>query len=95
MLSGLLLLGSTIDNGFLKNPAITDPSKRIPIYIGHGNHDIVLNWQPQVAFYEKIRAAAPDYPIKFALFNTGSHGTPIRMSDWRLILNWMLATDGK
>ena len=42
-----------------------------------------------------IKAAAPDYPIKFALFDSGSHGTPIRMTDWRLILNWMLAVDKK
>ena len=24
-------------------------------------------------------------------FETGTHGTPIRMTDWRDILNWMLA----
>ena len=48
-------------------------------------------WQRE--FFKKIKAAAPDYPIKFALFDSGSHGTPIRMTDWRLILNWMLAVD--
>lgn len=91
MLGGLLLLGSNIDQGFLKNPAINDPSRRFPIYIGHGSHDILMAWQPQREFFNKIKAAAPDYPIKFALFDTGSHGTPIRMTDWRLIVNWMLA----
>jgi hypothetical protein len=24
-------------------------------------------------------------------FETGTHGTPIRMTDWRETLNWMLA----
>lgn len=95
MLGGLLLLGSSIDQGFLKNPAITDRSRRFPIYIGHGSRDPLMAWQPQREFFNKIKAAAPDYPIKFALFDTGSHGTPIRMTDWRLILNWMLAVDKK
>jgi hypothetical protein len=72
-----------------------DPAKRFPIYIGHGSHDILMAWEPQREFFKKIKAAAPDYPIKFALFDTGSHGTPIRMTDWRLILNWMLEVDKK
>jgi hypothetical protein len=95
LLGGLLLMGSTIDESFLKNPAISDPSRRFPIYIGHGTRDPILDWRPQDAFYRKIKAAAPDFPLKFALFETGSHGTPIRMTDWRLILNWMLQVDGK
>jgi hypothetical protein len=32
--------------------------------------------------------------VHFALFDTGVHGTPIRMTDWRLVLNWMLEVDG-
>ena len=95
MLGGLLLLGSSIDAGFLKNPALHDPARRFPIYIGHGSRDSLMAWQPQRDFFNKIKAAAPDYPIKFALFDTGSHGTPIRMTDWRLILNWMLEVDRK
>jgi hypothetical protein len=54
-----------------------------------------MAWEPQREFFKKIKAAVPDYPIKFALFDTGSHGTPIRMTDWRLILNWMLEVDKK
>jgi hypothetical protein len=30
------------------------------------------------------------YPTRFILFQTGSHGTPIRMTDWRETLNWIL-----
>ncbi len=93
LLSGLLLLGSTHDDGFLKTEAFR--TKRIPIFVGHGSHDIILDWRAEAAFYQKIRQASPDYPVKFALFQTGSHGTPIRMSDWRLVLNWMLQVDGK
>ena len=91
-LSGLLLMGSTSDNGFFKTAAF---QRRLPIYLGHGTRDIVINWKTTEAFFKKFKAADPDYPIRFALFNTGSHGTPIRMTDWRLVLNWMLAVDGK
>jgi len=87
-ISGMLLMGSTSDDGFLKSAAFKE--KRFPIYFGHGTRDIVINWKSQLSFFQKIRKAAPDYPVKFALFDTGSHGTPIRMTDWRDTLNWML-----
>ena len=35
------------------------------------------------------RLAANGYPAKMARFESGNHGTPIRMIDWRLVLNWM------
>ena len=61
---------------------------------GKGSGDIVLNWKTQEAFFKKFKQLDPSYPVKFALFNTGSHGTPIRMTDWRLVLNWMLEVNG-
>ncbi len=87
-LGGLLLLGSGHDNGFLKSPAF---KARVPIYIGHGDHDVVFKWEAEEAFYRSVKKADPKYPIRFVLFRTGTHGTPIRMTDWRLVLNWMLA----
>ena len=33
----------------------------------------------------------PGYPARFVRFETGTHGTPIRMTDWRETLNWMLS----
>ncbi len=91
-LAGLLLLGSNHDDGFLTGPAFR---ARVPLYLGHGSHDVVFDWKGEAAFYERVRKAAPGYPIRFALFNTGTHGTPIRMTDWRMVLNWMLAVDGR
>ncbi|HVY18458.1 MAG TPA: alpha/beta hydrolase [Bauldia sp.] len=93
-LAGLLLLGSTHDDAFLKSPQIKPKARRIPIYIGHGTADPIFAWQDEVAFYAKVRKAARDYPIHIALFDTGVHGTPIRMTDWRLVLNWMLEANG-
>ncbi len=93
MLSGLLLMGSTNDDRFFKSPAARG-GKKIPIYIGHGTKDRIIRWQSHDAFFKKIRSRLPDYPVRFALFDTGVHGTPIRMTDWRLVLNWMLEVDG-
>ena len=94
MLSGLLLMGSTNDNGFFKSPPATGAAKKVPIYIGHGNRDRIIRWQSHEAFFKRIRSNLPGYPVRFALFDTGVHGTPIRMTDWRLVLNWMLEVDG-
>jgi hypothetical protein len=94
LISGLLLLGSTHDDRFLGTPAVKGGGPRFPIYLGHGTEDPIYRWQDELAFYRKVRAAAPDYPIRLALFKTGVHGTPIRMTDWRLVLNWMLQVNG-
>ncbi|MTI44476.1 hypothetical protein JM93_02009 [Roseibium hamelinense] len=85
-LSGILFLGSPRDPAFLHSGAL---SRRVPIYMGYGSDDTVYNWEDQAKFFKQIREAAPGYPIKFTLFDTGVHGTPIRMTDWRLVLNWM------
>ncbi|NBN63052.1 alpha/beta hydrolase [Pannonibacter tanglangensis] len=90
-LSGVLFFGAPKDEAFLKSPTLRKPENHVPIYLGHGSWDNVYNWQQQVAFFEQIRKAAPGYPVRFTLFDTGTHGTPIRMTDWRLILNWMLS----
>ncbi|MCP4382867.1 MAG: alpha/beta hydrolase, partial [Hyphomicrobiales bacterium] len=34
------------------------------------------------------------YPIRVVNFSSGSHGISLRMTDWRQVLNWMLAADG-
>lgn len=94
ILSGMLLLGSLDDPAFFGNPAMKPGGRRIPLYFGHGSDDKVFDWKAQAAFYDTIRKQAPGYPTKFVLFNTGSHGTPIRMTDWRQVINWMLQVGG-
>ena len=90
MLGGLMFLGSMWNNDFLKSSMLRDRSKWVPIYFGHGSSDRVFGWETLALFYRTIRKKAPGYPVKFTLFQTGTHGTPIRMTDWRLTLNWML-----
>ncbi len=87
-LSGLLLLGSLWDDGFLSSPAF---KRRVPVFFGQGSRDPVFPVEKQEAFYRSIRAKAPGYPARFVRFETGTHGTPIRMTDWRETLNWMLS----
>lgn len=87
-LAGLILLGSLWDEGFFKSSAFR---KRVPVFFGHGSRDPVFAIDRQEAFYREIRKRAPGYPVQFRRFESGNHGTPIRMADWREMLNWILA----
>lgn len=86
-LGGLLLLGSLWDSSFLTSPAY---KAKVPVFFGHGSRDKVFPVGKQEAFYRQIRGKSGSYPAKFVRFENGIHGTPIRMSDWREVLNWML-----
>jgi len=87
-LGGLLLLGSLWDDGFLASPAF---GRRVPLFIGQGSRDPVFPVGHMEAFYRAILKKAPGYPVRMVRFETGSHGTPIRMTDWRETINWMLS----
>ena len=87
-LSGLLFLGSLPWDGFVTSAAFR---ARVPVYFGHGSLDTAIPIEKQERFFRSIRARSPDYPVRFVRFETGSHGTPIRMVDWRAEINWMLA----
>jgi hypothetical protein len=85
-LAGLLLLGSLWDDDFLKSPAY---KRRIPVFFGQGSNDTVFPIGTQEAFFRRV--AAKGYPARFVRFESGTHGTPIRMTDWRDTLNWIFA----
>ncbi|WP_429095551.1 alpha/beta hydrolase family protein [Aminobacter sp. BE322] len=86
-LSGLMLLGSLWDDGFLKSPAF---AAKVPVFFGQGSEDPVFPVEKQEAFFRSILAKSKGYPARFVRFETGTHGTPIRMTDWRETLNWIL-----
>lgn len=94
LIAGLFLLGATSNISFLSSPAGKDPSRYIPVYLAHGNKDKVIRWQAPEIFYKNVKALRPDYPIRFVVFDGGTHGTPMRMTDWRGVLNWMLSLRG-
>ena len=87
-LNGLLLLGSLWDQTFLSSAAF---KRRIPVFFGQGSKDPVFPVEEQEAFFRTILAKSSTYPTRFVRFETGTHGTPIRMTDWRETLNWMLS----
>jgi hypothetical protein len=87
-LSGLLLLGSLWDDGFLSSAAF---KARVPVLFGQGSRDTVFPIDSQEAFFRSIVQKSGAYPARFVRFETGTHGTPIRMIDWRETLNWMVS----
>jgi pimeloyl-ACP methyl ester carboxylesterase len=91
-LAGIVILGGTVDESFLKSLAYQN---RVPVLLAHGSGDSVYDWRDQHALYQRIRnGSGRAYPIRFVLFQDGSHGTPIRMLDWRDTINWILARSG-
>ncbi|ESZ70229.1 phospholipase [Mesorhizobium sp. L103C119B0] len=87
-INGLLLLGSLWDDSFLSSPAYR---RHVPVFFGQGSKDPVFPVEKQEAFFRSIIANSKAYPTRFVRFETGTHGTPIRMVDWRQTLNWMLS----
>lgn len=85
-LSGLLLLGSFASDDFTQSAAFR---RKVPVFLGQGSRDPVFPIGDIEASYRSL--AKSGYPVRMARFETGTHGTPIRMTDWRSTLNWMLA----
>lgn len=84
-LSGMMILGGPANPNYLESPA---HAAKLPIFFSHGSDDTVYKWTDQFAVYKSL--IKEGYPTRFVLFQTGSHGTPIRMTDWRDTLNWLL-----
>jgi dipeptidyl aminopeptidase/acylaminoacyl peptidase len=83
-----MLLGSHWDESFLKTESFR---RGLPLFFAHGSRDTVFPVEKQEAFFRAILARSPFYPARFVRFETGTHGTPIRMADWRETLEWMLS----
>jgi len=84
---GIIVLAGFPDDRFLSSVAVR--SNPIPLVISHGSWDPDYKYEPTLAFYRKLRQAAPGYPVRYILFDTGKHGAPVRMIDWRDTLNWI------
>ena len=87
-LSGVAFLGSFPDDAF----AGSSPVKHgMPVFIGHGTNDKTSPIAAMEAFAKQLRVNGGGNNVMFHRFNTGTHGTPVRMSDWRMMLNWMFS----
>jgi dienelactone hydrolase len=93
-LGGILFLGANVKEIGEAAAQLTKTGYRIPVFIGHGSKDPVIDWARQELFFNAVRTAAPDYPIRFTLYAAGFHGTPMRMVDWREVINWMIDVRG-
>ncbi|MFK8034652.1 MAG: alpha/beta hydrolase [Hyphomicrobiales bacterium] len=90
-LAGVIMLATFADNQFLASPHLASGAKPLPLVFGHGTLDGAFAWEKTKALFDSIQVARPDYPVRMRLFNTGKHGTPIRMIDWRQEINWILS----
>lgn len=84
-LSGMAILGGATDPDFARSAAF---KRKLPVYFTHGSADSVYAAGTQITLYDSLHATG--YPVRFTLFQSGSHGTPVRMTDWRKILNWLI-----
>lgn len=84
-MAGFILLGSYSDASYMSSPA---GRARVPLMIAHGGRDRVYPIAQLEQFYGSLRDAG--IPARMVNFNSGTHGTPIRMIDWRETLNWLL-----
>jgi predicted esterase len=84
-LSGMAILGGAPDPDLVTSAAA---KRKLPIWFTHGSRDSVYAADNQIAIYRQLRKAGQ--PVRFTLYESGSHGTPVRMSDWRALLNWLI-----
>lgn len=84
-LGGLMLLGSYPSKDFATSLAA---KRKVPLFIGQGSRDTVFPIEGAEGQYRSLKQIG--YPVRMVRFETGTHGTPIRMTDWRETLNWMM-----
>ena len=88
MVSGYVLLGAPPVDSVYSSVAF---SQNTPFFFGHGSRDTVYPIDAIENHFRRFIQLKPGYPIRFVRFETGTHGTPIRMTDWRSVINWILS----
>lgn len=84
-LQSMAIIGGAIDPDFPKSAFI---KAKKPVFFSHGSRDKTYLAADQEAMFRNLHKSG--IKTRFVLFETGSHGTPVRMSDWREILNFSL-----
>ncbi len=96
LLAGLIFLDARMDDTFVDAARRLPAEQRLPIHIFNSVEDKPIGWTSQRRFFEAMKEAVPDYPIRSVVFSAGTHGISLRMADWRETLNWMLSVgDGE
>jgi pimeloyl-ACP methyl ester carboxylesterase len=84
-LKSMVIMGGAVDPEFPKSAFI---KAKKPVFFTHGSRDKTYLAKDQEVMFRALHKSG--IATRFVLFETGSHGTPIRMSDWREILNFSL-----
>lgn len=85
-LAGIAFLGSYWSDDYVSSQAVR---AGVPTFIGHGSNDAVFPIAKMENFYTQLRQTGS--PVRMVRFESGTHGTPIRMVNWRETINWMLS----
>ncbi|WP_306932959.1 alpha/beta hydrolase [Agrobacterium larrymoorei] len=85
-LKGMALLGGAVDPDFPKSAFI---KAKKPVWFTHGSQDSVYSADQQGSTFRGLLKTG--VPTRFTLYQSGTHGTPVRMTDWRAVLKWILA----
>jgi predicted esterase len=85
----MMIMGGATDPTFQQSAAY---AAKLPMFFSHGSMDPVYAASDQIKLYKSL--IGENYPTRFVLFETGNHGTPVRMTDWRDSLNWIFRTSG-
>lgn len=94
LIKGVLFLDSEMNSDFVATAAKLPPGRRPAISISNTMEDWIVGYKSQLAFFQRMKKEVPGYPIRFVLFDAGTHGISLRMTDWREVLNWMLEVNG-
>lgn len=86
-LKGMVIMSGVTDPDFAKSAFY---KAKLPLWFAHGSRDPTYAAANQQGLFESL--VKVKYPTHFTLYQTGNHGTPIRMIDWRRVLNWVLAS---
>ncbi len=89
MIDGYIIMGGFPDPKYLESGNVPKYPERSPIYFAHGSIDSAYPWKDTYQYYQKLRSVEPAIPTRYVLFDSGKHGTPVRMIDWRDALNWI------
>lgn len=84
-LKGMAILGGAVDPDFPKS--VFAKAKK-PVWFTHGSEDKVYSAQQQAGIFRTLLKAGQ--PVRFTLYQSGTHGTPVRMTDWRAALNFLI-----
>ena len=85
-LKGMAILGGAVDPDFPKSAFV---KAKKPVYFTHGSLDKVYSADQQAEMFRGLLKTG--VPTRLTVFESGTHGTPVRMTDWRAVLNWILS----